>query len=192
MPAFSPGNCVGNLPDDTEKHSGLFPTTEEGWKVSTLTGPQLVVGISPGIGRGDKVQELASKTAIKPGSERSFGLVFCAAFLAIGLWPLLSIGDVRWWAIVLAAMFCAAALILPVVLRPLNLVWFRFGMLLHAIISPLTLGLIFFAVVVPTGYLLRLFKKDVLDMAPGASERVSYWIKRDASAPTADSMRNQF
>lgn len=138
------------------------------------------------------MQEAARSNEIKPGSERSFGFVFCAVFVIVALWPLMSGGGIRWWAVIVAALFGAAGLVVPAVLRPLNLLWFRFGMLLHAVVSPLILGLIFVAVVVPTGLLLRLFGKDVLDIKPGAGGRSSYWIKRSASATAAESMRNQF
>lgn len=138
------------------------------------------------------MQEVARSNEIKPGSERSFGLLFCAVFVIVALWPLMSDGGIRWWAVIIAALFGAAGLVVPAVLRPLNLLWFRFGMLLHAVVSPLILGLIFLAVVVPTGLLLRLFGKDVLDIKSGAGDRSSYWIKRNASATVAESMRNQF
>lgn len=70
--------------------------------------------------------------------------------------------------------------------------WFRFGMLLHAIVSPLTLGLIFFGLVLPTGLLLRIFGKDNLDIKMEPVERKSYWIKRSTSEAATASMRNQF
>ena len=130
---------------------------------------------------------------IKPSSERNFGFIFCCFFLIVALWPL-TLGDkVRWWALIIAALFGATGFALPALLRPLNILWFRFGLLLHAIFSPLILGLIFLAVVVPTGLLLRLLGKDILDLnEKPRGERSSYWIRRSAVASYAESMRNQF
>ena len=73
------------------------------------------------------------------------------------------------------------------ILTPLNIVWFKFGMLLGKIISPIVMGLIFFIVVTPTAIILKLFNKDVLSLKKNKSN--SYW-KKNSNYKT--SMRNQF
>src|ERR1700754_3734443 len=86
-------------------------------------------------------------------SDRSFGFVFAVVFALIGCWPLLRWQSPRWWALAIAAGFVLVALIRPQVLRPLNRVWQALGRLLHKIVSPTVMGVIFFTVVTPTGWI---------------------------------------
>lgn len=128
---------------------------------------------------------------VKIGSERSFGMVFAVVFALIGSWPYFKGNDPHLWALGTAIAFFVISLIIPRMLRPLNLLWFRFGLLLHKIISPLIMGLVFFLVVTPIAFVMRLSGKDLLNLRfdPQAS---SYWIKRDPPGPDSQSMSNQF
>lgn len=128
---------------------------------------------------------------VKLGSERAFGIVFAVVFAIIALWPLIGGNTPRIWALVIAAAFLAVSLIRPRVLRPLNLLWFRFGMLLHRIISPVILGLMFFVSVTPIALLMRVFGKDPLRLKFDP-EAESYWITRDPPGPEPESLKNQF
>lgn len=128
---------------------------------------------------------------VSSGSERAFGIVFCVVLAIIGLWPLLG-GDMpRWWWLAIAAVFLVLALIRPAVLKPLNEVWHRFGMLLHRIVSPLVLGLLFFLTVTPTGLVMRLTGKDPLRLKL-QPEAESYWINREPPGPDPQTMTKQF
>ena len=128
---------------------------------------------------------------IQTSSDRSFGFVFAAVFLIVGLYPLLHAAGIRIWAIVVSGLFLLLAALAPRVLAPANRLWTKFGLLLHNIVSPIALGILFFLVVTPTGLLMRLFGKDPLRLRfdPAAD---SYWIKRDPPGPAADSLNNQF
>jgi len=128
---------------------------------------------------------------VKGSSDRTFGLVFAAVFLIIALYPLAGGGAVRGWALAVAGAFGVLAVFLPASLGHANRAWTRFGMLLHAIVSPVALGVLFYLVVTPTGILMRLFGKDPLrlQMDPSAE---TYWITRDPPGPTGDSLDNQF
>ncbi len=128
---------------------------------------------------------------IQSSSDRSFGFVFAAVFLIVALYPLLHAAGIRIWAVVISGLFLLLAALVPQVLAPANRLWTKFGLLLHNIVSPLALGILFFLVVTPTGLLMRLFGKDPLRLRfdPAAD---SYWIKRDPPGPAADSLNNQF
>jgi hypothetical protein len=128
---------------------------------------------------------------LQRSSERSFGFVFAAVFLIIALYPLLHAQEIRIWAIVASGIFLLLATLIPRILSPANRAWTKFGLLLHKIVSPLALGILFLLVVTPTGLLMRLFGKDPLRLRfdPAAD---SYWIKRDPPGPYADSLKNQF
>jgi hypothetical protein len=130
-------------------------------------------------------------TAIVLPPNRSFGLLFCFVFALIGVFPLLAGGGLRLWSLVASGLFGTAALLLPDALTPLNRLWMRFGALLHRIVSPIVLAVLFFLVITPFALVMRLFKRDVLLLRPDAS-KTSYWVDRDPPGPSPDSLNNQF
>jgi len=132
-----------------------------------------------------------SHTEIKIGSERGFGLVFAAAFAVIAVWPLLDGGAVRFWAAGVAVAFAGVALLRPGALRPLNLLWFKFGLLLGKIATPVVMALVFVIAVVPVAVIMRLAGKDLLHLKRDG-KAASYWIARDEPGPLSGSMKNQF
>ena len=124
---------------------------------------------------------------IKIGSNRSFGLVFSIVFLIISLFPLLNDDSIRIWSIILSLIFFILGLLNSNILAPLNRIWFKFGIILGGIVSPIIMGLVFFLVVTPTSLILKLFKKDILNLKKNDS--VTYWIiKSDKKSK----MKNQF
>ena len=124
---------------------------------------------------------------IQMGSNRSFGIVFFIVFLLIALYPILKDNDLRIWSLVISFIFLILGLINSKILTPLNRLWFKFGLLLGKFISPLIMGIIFFIVVTPIGIIMRLLKKDLLNLKYNKKE--TYWI--DKSGPKSK-MKNQF
>jgi hypothetical protein len=124
-------------------------------------------------------------------SDRSFGLVFTAFFGLVGLWPLVHKRPIRLWALYVGAAFLLVALARPGVLRPLNVVWTRFGQLLSKVTNPIITGAMFYIVFTPAGLLLRLMGKDLLRLKYDRSA-TTYWIRRDPAGLIPESMRNQF
>ena len=124
---------------------------------------------------------------IKIGSNRSFGLLFFVVFLIIGLWPLINDNIIRYWSLIISFIFLILGLANSKFLLPLNLIWFKFGLLLGRFISPIVMGIIFFLVVTPIGILMRLINKDLLNLK--YNNENSYWIiKNDPKSK----MKNQF
>jgi cytochrome c oxidase subunit IV len=124
-------------------------------------------------------------------SNRFFGFVFATAFLFFAFYPLFVGQGVRRWAVFVAFSILVLALFTPKVLGPLNLAWTKLGMLLHRIVSPVFLGLLFYMVVTPTGLLMRLLGNDPLRLRRDES-LTSYWIDRKPPGPEAGSLNNQF
>lgn len=124
---------------------------------------------------------------IKIGSNRSFGIVFCIVFLIIALYPLTNIGEIRIWALIISICFLILGLINSTLLTPLNKLWFKFGIFLGKIISPLVMGIIFFLVVTPIAILMRLLGKDLLNLK--FSNNNTYWIEKNEPK---SKMKNQF
>ena len=126
--------------------------------------------------------------SIKMSSNRSFGLLFFIVFLAISLWPLISQGDLRLWAFILALIFFVLGILNSKFLTPLNKLWMKFGIFLGSIISPFVMGVVFFMVVTPIGLIMRFLGKDLLRIKK--SKFVStYWISREKQNNT---MKRQF
>ena len=116
----------------------------------------------------------------------SFGILFFIFFLIIGLFPLVSVGVIRIWSVVLSLIFLIITIIRPNLFTFLNRSWIQFGIFLGKVISPIVMGLVFFFVVTPIGVLVRILKKDVMGLKRGAS---SYWINRENKL---QSMKKQF
>lgn len=128
---------------------------------------------------------------LKSSTDRAFGIVIAIFFALVGGWPLIFGGTVRWWAIGICGAFVVCALLFPRVLNPLNKLWTQFGLLLHKVMNPILLGIIFFLVVTPMGVLMRLAGKDPLRLKP-QSDTSTYWIERSPPGPDPDTMKNQF
>lgn len=124
-------------------------------------------------------------------SNLSFGLVFAIFFMLVALWPLLHGDSPRRWAVALSGAFAIAALTVPAALLPLNRLWLRFGQVMHTIVSPIALGILFYGVVTPTGLIRRLMGKDPLRLKVDRSGK-SYWVIRTPPGPRAESFKNQF
>ena len=136
-------------------------------------------------------ENLGREHTVKTSSNRSFGLVFAVVFAALALLPLISGNPPNWWLAAIAAAFLLAALLVPAILRPLNIVWQQFGEILHAIVNPLTMGILFFLTVTPTALIMRVFGKVPLHLKFD-SDADTYWIERDPPGPEPDSMNRQF
>ena len=124
---------------------------------------------------------------IKIGSNRSFGIVFFIVFFLISIYPLVNSESIRIWSLIVSLIFLTLGAINSKLLSPLNKVWFKFGLLLGRIISPIVMGIIFFLVVTPIALLMRLLKKDLLNLK--FSKNNTYWIEK--SGPKSK-MKNQF
>jgi len=127
------------------------------------------------------------KKKIKFDPNRSFGFLFFVVFLIIALWPLYAGYEIRIWSILLSLIFLILAIINPKILSPLNRIWIRFGIFLSIIVSPIVMGIVFFGVLTPTAFFIKLFGKDPLRKK--YSDEKSYWIKREKNV---GSMKKQF
>ena len=124
---------------------------------------------------------------IKISSNRSFGVVFFIVFLLIALYPLLNNNEVRLWSLIISVLFLILGILNSKILSPLNKIWFKFGLLLGKIISPIIMGVIFFSVVTPIGFIMKLLGKDLINLK--FNNQKSYWIEK--SGPKSK-MKNQF
>jgi hypothetical protein len=141
--------------------------------------------------RSDHHEFGAAHQEIETSSDRSFGLVFAAVFALLAAY--LAWRGNTWWpaALALAAAFLVCALARPSLLAPLNWLWTRLGLLLGAIVAPIVMGIVYFAVFTPMGLIARLIGKDFLRLRrdPAAP---TYWLPRQDQEPTPERLRDQF
>jgi hypothetical protein len=128
---------------------------------------------------------------MRSSSERVFGLVFAGVFGLIGFWPLWRGVALRWWSLGLAAVFLVAALLAPRALAPLNRLWFRLGRLLHMVVTPVVMALVFFTTVTPIALIMRAMGKGPLRLRLDR-DAPTYWIERRPPGPLPDTMPRQF
>lgn len=124
---------------------------------------------------------------IKRSSNKNFGIVFFIVFILIALWPLLSNETYRLWAVIIALIFLILGIMDSRLLTTLNILWFKFGLLLGKIVSPLVMVIIFFFVVTPIAILMRILKKDLLNLK--YNNNSTYWIVKNEPK---SKMKNQF
>ena len=127
------------------------------------------------------------KNKIEIGSNRSFGIVFFLVFLIIGVFPIKSGGSINYLLVCISTIFLFLGIINSKLLTPLNKIWFKFGIMLGHIVSPVIMSLIFFMVVTPIAVLLKILGKDVLNLKKNNNK--SYWIKK---SKINSSLKNQF
>ncbi len=123
---------------------------------------------------------------IKLPTNRNFGIVFSIVFIIIAIFPLLNQNDIRYWSLIISIIFLFLAIIKSEILTPLNKIWFKFGIFLGKVISPIVMGVIFFFVITPIGVFMRLIGKDILNIKKNQNK--SYWSKRTNTG----SMKRQF
>ena len=123
---------------------------------------------------------MVKKSKIKISSNRNFALVFFVVFLIVGLWPLTFGYPIRIWSTVISLVFLILGLMNSKLLTPLNKLWFKFGMILGAIVAPIVMAAVFFLVVTPIGLIMRVMGKDLLGKKYN-KEKQTYWIKRSQS-----------
>ena len=124
---------------------------------------------------------------VKISSNRSFGVVFFIVFLLIALYPVINNEEIRAWSLIVSLIFLVLGLLNSKILNPLNQIWFKFGVLLGRIISPLIMAIIFFLVVTPIGLIMRTLGKDILNLRYNTKK--TYWIEK--TGPKSK-MKNQF
>src|SRR5262249_2720255 len=136
-----------------------------------------------------ELQQRAEVT--KTSSHRSFGLVFAAFSALLGALGLMH-GTGRWpvW-FGLAVVLLILSLAAPKMLAPFNWAWTKLGLLLHAIVSPMVLAILFYVCIAPIGFLMRLSGRDPLSRHYDADVE-SYWIARNPTGPQRETFRNQF
>jgi hypothetical protein len=124
-------------------------------------------------------------------SNRSFGWMFTVVFTLTAVYSLWREGTVYPWMFGLAGVTAAVTMVRPEWLAPLNRAWMKFGELLHHVVSPVVLGITFYGVFTPVGFVMRMAGRDIMKRRFERGAK-TYWVARDPPGPAADSFRDQF
>ena len=135
-------------------------------------------------------ESFVREEAANPGSDRTFGLVMAGALAVLALLNGWHHGRLWPWEAAIAALFLLAALLRPALLNPLNRLWMKLGLVLHRVVNPIVMGLLFFGTIWPTGLVMRMRGRDLLRLKREPSSE-SYWIAR-SPGPAPETMRDQF
>ncbi len=136
-------------------------------------------------------ESLRRDEVVEGSSDRSFGLVFAGLFGVIGGAKLWHASGYGWWWLGAGGVVLVMALTAPRVLALANQLWLKIGLLLHHVVEPVVMGLLFFLTVAPIGVVMRLAGKDLLRLKWDRYAD-SYWILRTPPGPSAESLRQQF
>jgi hypothetical protein len=136
-------------------------------------------------------EDFSRQARLQGSSDRSFGFLWAAFLLLLGLWPLIHRGSARLGALVVGVAFGLIAALHPIWLRPLNVLWTRLGFFLGRIVNPIVLAFLFYLVVTPAAIILRWMGKDLLKLRY-ESDTPSYWIPRLPPGPPPETMARQF
>lgn len=97
---------------------------------------------------------------------RSFGLIFggIIAILFGLLLPFLFDYSFSLWPWYVSGVFAILAVLLPILLKPVYYIWMFFGLMMSKITTPLLMGLVFYIVIFPIGFVMRLFGHNPLSL----------------------------
>lgn len=137
-------------------------------------------------------ESFAQESISNKSSERSFGIIFAVFFMILSGWAYY-LSNVEWvfYFLGTSVLLLILAIVFPKTLKLPNRIWFQFGLVLHKIISPIVLGFLFLVTVTPTGIIMRLLGKDLLNLRLDRRTK-SYWIYRTPPGPEPKSMNDQF
>ena len=136
-------------------------------------------------------ETVSSFRKVAIGSDPKFGTVFGLVFGVLGIWPVVHHHSPHWWLITIAGLFFAAALLFPRSLALLNRGWFKLGLVLNRIVSPIVMGGLFFGALVPIGWYLRKRGTNLLSLKLDRNA-TTYWIERNPPGPAPNSLTKQF
>ena len=121
---------------------------------------------------------------MKRSPEKSFGILFSIVFFLIAIWPLLGGNTIRFWALSISFIFFVLAFLKQELLKPLNVGWIKLRELLGKIVAPVVMALIYFFILTPLSFIIKIFGKDLLKIK--FSKNYSYWIKREKNITSMD------
>jgi hypothetical protein len=136
-------------------------------------------------------ENFSREDSVQPGSVRAFAITIAIVLMALALFSAWRAGSAWPWLAGAAVALVATGYLFPKLLGPLNYAWFRLGMLLHGVVNPVIMGLLFYGAILPTALVMRVLGSNLLRLRRPRSME-SYWVARRPPGPAAESMKDQF
>lgn len=130
---------------------------------------------------------------IKSGTSdlRKFGITMAIVLILLGGVFLWREKSYYLYFFILAAVFIVPGLAVPVALKPVHTAWMTISIVLGWIMTRVILGVLFYLVITPTGWLARLFGEHFLDLKIDKGAK-SYWIRRKELQSSKSDYEKQF
>ena len=110
--------------------------------------------------------------------QRNFGYIMSAIFFLVAIYPLLFNSSLRIWSLIISVALLLCSFLYRKILKFPSIIWFKFGILLHILFSPIILFVVYILSIVVTGFILKIFKKDPLNKKFNKNLK-SYWINKE-------------
>ena len=123
----------------------------------------------------------------KNKKNKQFGYLFFLLFLILSLWPMPNSEKINLVLLFISLTFLILTILNSKILNPLSDLWIKFGELLGKFIAPIVMSFVFFIILTPTSFIIRLFGKDLLKLK--FNKESSYWLKREKDI---GAMKKQF
>ena len=123
----------------------------------------------------------------KNKKNKQFGYLFFLLFLILSLWPMLNSEKINLVLLFISLTFLILTILNSKILNPLSDLWIKFGELLGKFIAPIVMSFVFFIILTPTSFIIRLFGKDLLKLK--FNKESSYWVRREKDI---GAMKKQF
>ena len=132
--------------------------------------------------------EIKKYQKVRIKSEKNFGIVFSFFFIIVFLYYAFFKDQNFYWLISVSFFFLLFSFIKPNIFYLPNKVWFKIGIILGYIITPIILFIIFYFIITPYGIVVKIFNKNLLNKKIDKNKK-TYWITRNTSINT---MKDQF
>lgn len=109
-------------------------------------------------------------------SNKNFAITFAIVFLLIFLFVFLKLSYFNIYLLFISLFLFIFGFLKPGIFKLPNLLWFKFGLFLSKIISPIVLFLIFVVIVLPIGIFKRSIEKDYFCLKIN-KKKETYWEK---------------
>ena len=129
---------------------------------------------------------------IKKGKKelKSFGLTIGIIILVVAGYLFYNNNQSYQSALYITFFFIVSGLIMPVLLKPLYLIWMTFAILLGWVMTRIILSILFYSIITLIGSLAKIFGKDFLNLR--VNNHNSYWNLRDRAYELNQDYEKQF
>jgi hypothetical protein len=122
---------------------------------------------------------------------RKFGITMCVALGLLGGMFFWRGKDFYPYLLILSAACMFLGIIIPIILKPIHKAWMILAVLMGFVMTRVIMTLLFYLIVTPIAFVVRLFGKDFLGTRLNRDVE-SYWVEREVLEFDKQKYENQF